>query len=62
MFRRSEYLGEIFSEAIAIGAKTIWTQLGIFDEFSAQKALEAGLNVVMDACIKVEYNRLGIGR
>jgi uncharacterized protein len=62
VFRRSEYLGEIVEDAIAIGAKTIWTQLGIYDEPSAQKALEAGLNVVIDACIKVEYNRLGIGR
>ena len=62
VFRRSEYLGAIVEDAIAIHAKTIWTQLGIYDEFSAQKALEAGLNVVMDACIKVEYNRLGIGR
>lgn len=58
VFRRSEYLPEIVDDAIAIGAKTIWTQLGIWDRASAEKALDAGLNVVMDACIKVEYLRL----
>ena len=62
VFRRSEYLPEIVSDAIAINAKTLWMQSGIYDEHSAKKALEAGLNVVMDACIKVEYNRLNINR
>ncbi|MFB2894551.1 CoA-binding protein [Aerosakkonemataceae cyanobacterium BLCC-F50] len=62
VFRRSEYLPEIVSDAIAIDAKTIWAQSGIYDETSAKKALQAGLNVVMDACIKVEYNRLNISR
>ncbi|KOP24647.1 CoA-binding protein [Hapalosiphon sp. MRB220] len=61
VFRRSEYLSEIVDEAIAINAKTIWAQLGVADQQAAQKALDAGLNVVMDACIKVEYLRLGIG-
>lgn len=60
VFRRSEYLPEIVDEAIAINAKTIWAQSGVYDEHSAQKALDAGLNVVMDACIKVEYFRLNI--
>lgn len=58
IFRRSEYLPEIIEEAIAIEAKTIWAQLGINHESAAQKALAAGINVVMDACIKVEYQRL----
>jgi uncharacterized protein len=61
IFRRSEYLGEIVDEAIAINAKTVWAQLGISNQQAAQKALDAGLNIVMDACIKVEYLRLGIG-
>lgn len=61
VFRRSEYLPEIVDEAIAIKAKTLWTQLGVSDEASGQKALDAGLNVVMDACIKVEYLRLKVG-
>lgn len=62
VFRRSEYLAEIVGETIAIDAKTIWAQSGIYDEASARKALDAGLNVVMDACIMVEYRRLGISR
>jgi predicted CoA-binding protein len=61
VFRRSEYLPEIVDEAIAVNAKTVWAQLGVSDESSAQKALDAGLNMVMDACIKVEYMRLRVG-
>lgn len=58
IFRRSEYLSEIIDEAIAVDAKTIWAQSGIYDESAAQKAQNAGLNVIMNACIKVEYLRL----
>lgn len=58
VFRRSEHLSAIVDEAIAVNVKTVWAQLGIYDELSAQKALDAGLNVAMDACIKVEYLRL----
>ncbi|MEH2222549.1 CoA-binding protein [Nostoc sp.] len=61
VFRRSEYLPEIVDEAISINAKTVWTQLGIWHQPSAQKAIDAGLNVVMDACIKIEYLRLRVG-
>jgi predicted CoA-binding protein len=61
VFRRSEYLPAIIDEAIAINAKTVWAQLGISDDASAQKALDGGLNVVMDACIQVEYLRLNVG-
>ncbi|MBD0347024.1 MAG: CoA-binding protein [Coleofasciculus sp. Co-bin14] len=39
----------------------VWTQLGVYDEASAQKALDSGLNVMMDVCIKVEYMRLRVG-
>ncbi|MBD2683286.1 MULTISPECIES: CoA-binding protein [Nostoc] len=60
VFRRSEYLPEIVDEAIAVNTKTVWAQLGIWDQPSAQKALNAGLNVVMDACIKIEYLRLKV--
>lgn len=60
VFRRSEYLAEIVDEAIAVNTKTIWAQLGVYDRVSAQKALDAGLNVVMDACIKIEYLRLRV--
>ncbi|MGD1699414.1 CoA-binding protein [Dapis sp. BLCC M229] len=58
VFRRSEYLPEIVEAAIAIHAKTIWTQLGVRDWQSANKALDVGLNLAMDVCIKVEYLRL----
>ena len=58
IFRRSEYLPEIVEAAIAIHTKTIWTQLGVRDWQSANKALDAGLNLAMDICIKVEYLRL----
>lgn len=61
VFRRCEYLPEIVDEAIFINVKTVWAQLGIWHQPSAQKALDAGLNVVMDACIKIEYLRLGVG-
>ena len=60
VFRRTEFLPEIVDGAVAINAKTIWTQLGIYDEISAQKALKAELNVVMNLCIKVEYQKLNI--
>lgn len=58
VFRGSEYLPEIVKAAIAINAKTIWTQLDVKDWQSANQALDAGLNVAMDVCIKVEYLRL----
>lgn len=61
VFRRSEYLPAIVEEALAVNAKTIWAQLGVYDETSAQKALDARINLVMDACIKVEYLRLRVG-
>ena len=58
VFRRSEHLPGVIDEAIAVGAKTVWTQLGVFDAEAKQQALDAGLDVAMDACIKVEHARL----
>ncbi len=58
VFRRSEYLPEIVDEAIAVGAQTVWAQLGIEDETSRQKALAAGLNVAMNLCLRTEHERL----
>ena len=58
VFRRSEFLPQIVTEAIAIGAKVVWSQLGIYHSEAAQNVSEAGLQVVMDACIMVEYQRL----
>lgn len=58
VFRRSEYLEGVVDNAIAVGAKAVWAQLGVYDNLAAQKATDAGLQMVMDRCIKVEYNRL----
>lgn len=60
VFRRSEYVADIAREAIAIGARILWTQLGIEDERAAELAQQAGLTVVMDRCPAIEYRRLGI--
>ncbi len=57
-FRRSEDIPPIAEDAIAIGAKVLWMQLGVINEEAAQKAREAGLEVVMDHCMKIEYGRL----
>jgi predicted CoA-binding protein len=55
IFRRSDQVPPIVDEAIKINAKVIWMQLGIVNEEAAQKAREAGLQVVMNRCIKVEH-------
>lgn len=60
VFRRSEYLADIVDDAIAIGAGTIWTQLDVIDYQARDKALQAGVHVAMDLCIKVEHARLHI--
>ncbi|NBD26385.1 CoA-binding protein [Paenibacillus glycinis] len=54
VFRRSEFTPPIAEEAVAIGAKTLWLQLGVVSEEAAEIALQGGLNVIMDRCIKVE--------
>jgi len=58
IFRRSEHVGPIVDEAIEVGAKSVWMQLGVIDENAAAKAQEAGLMVVMDRCPAIEYRRL----
>jgi predicted CoA-binding protein len=58
VFRRSEHLLGVVEEAIAVGAKTVWAQLGVYDDEAGQKAQAAGLNIVMDNCIKVTHLRV----
>ncbi len=57
-FRRSEHIGPIAEEAIAIGARCLWMQLGVVNELAAEAARRAGLTVVKDRCIKIEHARL----
>ena len=58
VFRKPEEVLPIADEAIAIGAKVLWLQLGIRNEEAAQKARDAGLIVVQDRCMKIEHARL----
>ena len=57
VFRRSEAVFDIAKDAISIGAKVLWTQLGVVHEEAAQMAQKAGLKVVMDKCPKIELQR-----
>ena len=57
IFREPSAVPAIVDEAIAAKAKVIWMQLGVIDEASAEKARKAGLEVVMDRCMKIEHAR-----
>ncbi len=58
VFRRSDFVPEIVQQAIQIGAKVVWMQLGIVNPDAAEIAKDAGLDVVMDACMRQTHQRL----
>ncbi|HUH86354.1 MAG TPA: CoA-binding protein, partial [Stellaceae bacterium] len=58
IFRRADAVPPIVDDAIAMGAKVVWMQLGVRHDAAAAKAEAAGLQVVMNRCPKIEYSRL----
>lgn len=57
IFRRGDTVLPLVSEALEIGAKVFWMQIGVINEEAAAKAAEAGMEVVMDRCVKIEHCR-----
>ena len=59
VFRRSESAGEFADQAVAIGARGVWFQLGVIDEDAFERTTAAGVSMVMDTCPAIEWRRLG---
>lgn len=59
VFRRSEAAGRFADEAVEIGAKAVWFQLGVTDEAAFRRTTAAGLSMVMDTCPAIEWRRRG---
>ena len=57
-FRKSEEIVPLAQDAIAIGAKVLWMQIGVINDAAAEKARNGGLEVIMNRCVKIEYARL----
>ncbi|MDX1993831.1 MAG: CoA-binding protein [bacterium] len=58
VFRKSQFLFSIAEEAAVIGAKSLWAQLGVFDDDARHFALGAGINYAQDLCIRTEHERI----
>ena len=59
VFRRAEFTPEVARQAVQVGAKVLWLQLGITSEEARRIAEEGGISVIMDACLMIEHDRLG---
>ena len=60
IFRASEHVAPVVSDAMRLGAHVVWMQLGVIDRQAADKARAAGLTVIMDRCPAIEWPRLGL--
>ena len=60
VFRASDQAGAVMDEAVRLGARTVWTQLGVVDAAAAERARAAGVRVVMDRCPMQEWGRLAL--